>query len=386
MTKYDFTAQPDRLHQHSVKWQEVEADANQLPMWVADMDFVALPEVTTAIHEYAGQAVYGYSYVPDGLLSAIQDWERTQHHYQFDKNAIVLVDGVVPAIGIAIQSFTKENDAVLINTPVYPPFARTTKLNKRKLIENSLLEVNGEFVIDFAKFEQQIIENAVKLYVLCNPHNPGGRVWRKDELLKIGEICKKHGVIVVADEIHQDLVLYENAHLSFNTLAPEFKDFAIILSSATKTFNIAGTKCSFAIIEDEKLREAFLNRRLANNQHEISTLGMMTTEAALKNGARWLAELKPVLEENTNFVLAQFSEKTKIKVMKPQGTYLIWLDFSAYNLSEKALYEKLHDEAKVILNKGFTFGTEGAQHARLNVAAPFANVKAAVERIIAVFS
>ncbi|MFC4651911.1 MalY/PatB family protein [Lactococcus nasutitermitis] len=385
MTKYDFTNQPNRLNHHSVKWQEVEKDAERLPMWVADMDFVALPAIKQTIHDYADYDVYGYPYVADELLTAISNWERTQHDYAFDKEAIVLVEGVVPAIGIAIQAFTQENDAVLINTPVYPPFARTTKLNKRKLVENSLIEKNGEFTIDFEQFEKDIVENDVKVFVLCNPHNPGGRVWRKDELLKIGDICQKHNVIVVSDEIHQDLVLFGNHHYSFNTLSPEFKNFAIILTSATKTFNIAGTKCSFTIIENKELREKFLNTRLANNQHEISTLGLMTTQTALTEGKEWLKELKEVLETNITYLEKELAEKTQIKVMKPQGTYLVWLDFSAYDLTDKELYEKIHDQAKLILNQGGSFGKEGKMHARFNVAAPFANTEEAVSRLVKVF-
>lgn len=208
-----------------------------------------------------------------------------------------MVEGVVPGIGLAIQALTKENDAVLINTPVYPPFARTVKLNNRKLIENKLIEKNGEFLIDFEVFEKEIVENSVKLYILCNPHNPGGRVWTKEELIKLGQICKKHNVIVVSDEIHQDLTLFGHQHQTFNTLSEDFKDFSVVLSSATKSFNIAGVKCAYAIIENQDLREKYLQRRLANNQQEISTLGMLATKVAYENGSEWLNELKNVLEK-----------------------------------------------------------------------------------------
>ena len=355
-------------------------------MWVADMDFKALPEVTQTIHDYAETGVYGYSYVPARLLEAIQTWERTQHDYAIETEAIALVEGVVPAIGIAIQALTEPGQAVLINTPVYPPFARTIKLNKRQLVENSLVDKDGQFTIDFEQFEKQIVENDVKLYVLCNPHNPGGRVWSKEELIQLGEICLKHGVLVVSDEIHQDFVLYGGKHHSFNTLRPDFKDFSVVLSSATKTFNIAGTKCSFAIIEDADLRAKFLNQRLANNQHEISSLGMLATEAALTHGAEWLDQLKALLEQNIDFLTETLENQTQIKVMKPQGTYLVWLDFSAYDLPEKALFDKIHEQARLILNKGITFGKEGASHARFNVAAPFETVQEAVNRLAEVFA
>ena len=167
---------------------------------------------------------------------------KNQHGYVVDKESIVLIEGVVPAISTAIQAFTKEGDAVLINTPVYPPFARSVRLNNRRLIENSLVKVNGHFEIDFEQLERDIVENDVKLYVFCSPHNPGGRVWTKEELTKVADLCQKHGVLLVSDEIHQDLALYGNKHISMNTISDAYKDFTLVLSSATKTFNIAGTK------------------------------------------------------------------------------------------------------------------------------------------------
>ncbi len=271
MTKYDFTTIPNRLTHNSVKWKEVQQDHEKLPLWVADMDFIALPEVTQSIHEYANYGVYGYAYVEERLLDSVQTWEKEQHHYSFSKESLVFMDGVVPGLSLAIQSLTQRNEAVLINTPVYPPFARTVKLNQRKLVENSLLEEDGKFFIDFEQLEKDIVDNEVKLYLLCNPHNPGGRVWSKEELLKIGALCQKYNVCLVADEIHQDLTLFGHQHHSFNTFSKEFKNFSIILSSASKTFNIAGVKCAYAIIENETLRRKFLNQRTANNQGEVST-------------------------------------------------------------------------------------------------------------------
>lgn len=385
MTKYDFTTIPNRLDHNSVKWQEIKENPHKLPLWVADMDFLALPEIKQSIHDYADYRVYGYAYVEEDLIKSIQNWEKNQHQYDFSKEALILVEGVVPGIGLAIQALTKENDVVLINTPVYPPFARTVKLNNRKLIENKLIEKNGEFLIDFEVFEKEIVENSVKLYILCNPHNPGGRVWTKEELIKLGQICKKHNVIVVSDEIHQDLTLFGHQHQTFNTLSEDFKDFSVVLSSATKSFNIAGVKCAYAIIENQDLREKYLQRRLANNQQEISTLGMLATKVAYENGSEWLNELKNVLEKNITYIESELHQKTKIKVMKPQGTYLIWLDFSEYQLEDKVLDEKLAEEAGVILNKGISFGKAGQAHARLNAAAPFSLIEEASKRLVETF-
>lgn len=386
MEKYDFTTLPNRFGHHTYKWKEAETDREVLPAWIADMDFEVLPDIRQTVHDYAEQLVYGYTYASDGLIEAVQNWEEKQHGYRFDKDALVFIEGVVPAISTAIQAFTKEGQAVLINTPVYPPFARSIKLNNRRLITNSLVENDGLFEIDFDQLEKDFVEEDVKLYVLCNPHNPGGRVWEKEVLEKIGQLCQKHGVLLVSDEIHQDLALFGNKHQSFNTVNEDFKEFSLILSSATKTFNIAGTKNSYAIIENPKLRLAFQKRQLANNQHEISGLGYLATEAAYRYGEDWLTELKELIEKHINYVVDIFGKETKIKVMKPQGTYLIWLDFSAYDISDEELRKLLRDEAKVILNRGLDFGEEGAFHARLNVAMPTSILEEVCQRIIATFS
>ena len=386
MGKYDFTTLPNRFGHHTYKWKEAETDRQVLPAWIADMDFEVLPEIRQTVHDYAEQLVYGYTYASDGLIEVVQNWEEKQHAYRFDKDALVFIEGVVPAISTAIQAYTKDGDAVLINTPVYPPFARSIKLNNRRLITNSLVEKNGLFEIDFVQLEKDLVENEVKLYILCNPHNPGGRVWEKEVLEKIGQLCQKHGVLLVSDEIHQDLALFGNKHQSFNTVNEAFKEFSLILSSATKTFNIAGTKNSYAIIENPKLRLAFQKRQLANNQHEISGLGYLATETAYRYGEDWLTELKELIEKHINYVEDVFGKETKIKVMKPQGTYLIWLDFSAYGLSEEDLQGLLKNEAKVILNRGLDFGEEGALHARLNVAMPTSVLEEVCQRIIITFA
>ena len=383
MSKYNFQTAPNRLSHHTYKWKETETDPQLLPAWIADMDFEVMPEVKNAIHDYAEQLVYGYTYASDELLQAVLDWEKSEHRYSFDKEDIVFVEGVVPAISLAIQAFTKEGEAVLINSPVYPPFARSVRLNNRKLVSNSLKEENGLFQIDFEQLEKEIVENNVKLYLLCSPHNPGGRVWEREVLERIGHLCQEHQVILVSDEIHQDLTLFGHEHVSFNTISPDFKEFAIILSSATKTFNIAGTKNSYAVIENPALRARFKRQQLANNHHEVSSLGYIATETAYRYGKPWLVALKAVLEENIQFAVDYFAkEAPRLKVMKPQGTYLIWLDFSAYGLTDDELFALLHDQAKVILNRGSDYGKEGELHARLNIATPKPLVEEICKRIV----
>ncbi|WP_048763344.1 MalY/PatB family protein [Streptococcus cristatus] len=387
MGSYNFETAPNRIGQHTYKWKEAEKDSQVLPAWIADMDFEVLPEIQQAVHDYADQLVYGYTYASEELINAVLAWERDEHGYTFDQEALVFIEGVVPAISTAIQAFTKEGDAVLINTPVYPPFARSVKLNNRRLITNSLIEQDGLFQIDFEQLERDIVDNEVKIYVLCNPHNPGGRVWEQEVLEKIGRLCQKYGVLVVSDEIHQDLTLFGHKHQSFNTVSPDFKDFSLILASATKTFNIAGTKNSYAVIENPSLRQKFQKRQLANNQHEISGLGFLATEAAYRHGKPWLTELKAVLEENIDFVVDYFAkEAPRLRVMKPQGTYLVWLDFSDYGLTDDQLFHLLREEAKVVLNRGSDFGQEGKGHARLNTAAPKTMIKEICRRIAEVLA
>ncbi|WP_449451139.1 MalY/PatB family protein [Streptococcus suis] len=385
MTQYNFIDSPNRLSQHAEKWRKVETDKELLPLWIADMDFEPLPEIRQVIRDYADHHVFGYPYASDSLYQSIIDWEDRQHGYKIERESILLIEGVVPALSVAIQSLTEEGDAVLINTPVYPPFARTVKLNNRQLVTNSLVDVDGIFRLNLDQLEKDIVENQVKLYIFCNPHNPGGRVWTREEVLSIGRLCQKHGVILVSDEIHQDLTLYGHKHYSFNTVDESFKEFSIILSSATKTFNIAGTKNSFAIIENPSISKTFAKRQLINNQHEIPTISLLTTEAAFTYGDEWLKELKVILERNIDFVEEYLATHTRIKVMKPQGTYLIWLDFSAYELEHAELFDILHCKAKLILNDGLTFGKEGKYHARLNVAAPFNMIEEACQRLGKVF-
>ena len=385
MGNYNFETAPNRIGQHTYKWKEAEKDSQVLPAWIADMDFEVLPQIKQTVHDYADQLVYGYTYASEELINAVLAWERDEHGYTFDQEALVFIEGVVPAISTAIQAFTDEGDAVLINTPVYPPFARSVKLNNRQLITNSLIEQDELFQIDFEQLERDIANNEVKIYVLCNPHNPGGRVWEREVLEKIGRLCQKYGVLLVSDEIHQDLTLFGHKHQSFNTVSPDFKDFSLILASATKTFNIAGTKNSYAVIEKPSLRQQFQKRQLANNQHEISGLGFLATEAAYRYGKPWLTELKAVLEENIDFVVNYFAkEAPRLRVMKPQGTYLVWLDFSAYGLTDDQLFQLLREEAKVVLNRGSDFGQEGKGHARLNTAAPKAMIKEICRRIVEV--
>jgi cystathionine beta-lyase len=382
MTTYNFESFPDRKTTYSKKWQEAVTDPDLLPMWVADMDFEALPEITDALQNYVDTMIYGYAYTPDGLLHAICDWQREEHGFEVAPTDIVLFDTVVAGMSLAIQAYTKPGDAILINSPVYPMFEHTIRVNGRRTVANSLLVEGGQFEVDFDTLEKELVDNDVKLYFLCSPQNPGGRVWDGETLRRIADLCVKHDVILVSDEVHQDMALFGNTHHVVTTLG-DYASHVVVLSAPMKTFNIAGLKLAYAVIADENLRAKFLACQSANNQNNVATPAMLATEAAYRHGHDWVVQLKQVIEGNVDFVEAFFAERApKIQVMRPQGTYMMWLDFSAYGLSDEALQDALRHKAKVQMNAGPSFGIEGAGHMRFNVASPLTMVQEACERIV----
>ncbi|OTN75514.1 hypothetical protein A5886_000584 [Enterococcus sp. 8G7_MSG3316] len=385
----DFDKVHPRIDTNSVKWdaiKEMYRRENLLPLWVADMDFLAPEPVTKALQQAVAQGIYGYSIFPDSLYHAIIDWQRTRHDYTIEKQDILFNSGVVPSLALALQSYTQENDAVLIHDPVYHPFADVINRNKRQLIREPLLERNGHFEIDFASMEQTIIDHHVKLFILCNPHNPGGRVWTKEELRTIGTLCQKHHVIVVSDEIHQDIVFAPHTFTSFQTVDPSFAAFSIVLSSATKTFNLAGIKNSMIFIKDPQLRKQFIEAQEINVQGEINTFGAVATEAAYRDGTPWLEELLLYLSGNADFIRDFLQQELpKVRFQMPEGTYLMWLDFSAYGLSDNQLQRILIKEANVVLNQGTIFGPHGTQHMRLNFACSRTILTQALQQIAKAF-
>ncbi|MBL1228954.1 pyridoxal phosphate-dependent aminotransferase [Enterococcus sp. BWB1-3] len=375
----------ERKGTNSVKWDAVNKmykEDDLLPLWVADMDFKVHQPILDAMISYINQGILGYTTSSDSLYEAVQTWQKKKHNYIVEKEAILFSSGVVPSVAIAIQAYTEVGDAVLIHDPVYHPFAKVIKKNKRRVIRHSLIEVDGKFQIDFEKMKEAIQTNDVKLFILCNPHNPGGRVWSIEELKKIGELCASHNVLIISDEIHQDLIFTPAEFTTFNNADPSFKDFSITLTAATKTFNLAGIKNSMAFIHNTELRAKFCNIQEINQQTEINTIGLLGTEAAYRCGEEWLDDLLIYLQKNISTVEKFLqSEMPLVKIMKPEGTYLIWLDFSAYALSDKELENKLIKKGKVVLNSGISFGPKGSQHMRLNIACPNATLLEGLERM-----
>lgn len=381
----NFNIVHNRRNTNSLKWDSIEktyGEKELLPLWVADMDFQTSPAILKALKETTEQGILGYMPAPDSLYQAIQSWQQRRYNYVVPKEAILFNSGVVPSIACAVQAYTEPGDAVLIHDPVYPPFTNVVKQNNRKVVRSSLVVDNGHFVMDLEDMEKQIVAENVRLFILCNPQNPGGRVWNKTELEKVGKLCAKYDVILISDEIHQDIVFEPNIFTTFNTVHPTFKDFSIILTSATKTFNLAGIKNSMVFIENSQLRKKFVDVQQKNQQHEINSFGYIGTEAAYNYGEPWLNDLLHYLQENIAFVSAFFKEHLpEVTIMQPEGTYLIWLDFSALNLTDSSLQDKLVHKGKVVLNAGITFGPEGSNCMRLNIACPKETLLDGLERI-----
>ena len=381
----DFITVYNRRNTNSLKWDSIEqtyGEKNLLPLWVADMDFKTSPAILDALKKVTDLGILGYMPAPDSLYHSIQSWQLRRYNFDVPKEAILFSSGVVPSIATAVQAFTKPGDAVLIHDPVYPPFTNVVKQNNRHVVRSSLIVEDGHFVMDLADMEKQILAKKVRLFILCNPQNPGGRVWTKRELEEVGTLCAKYNVLIISDEIHQDIVFDPHIFTTFNNAHSTFKDFSIILTSATKTFNLAGIKNSMVFIENKQLREKFVKIQQQNQQEEINSFGYVGTEAAYTHGEQWLSELLIHLQKNIAIVSDFFeNEFPEVVVMQPEGTYLIWLDFSAMNLTDAALQEHLIHKGKVVLNTGISFGPQGTNCMRLNIACPKKTLLEALNRI-----
>ncbi|MCL2389506.1 MAG: pyridoxal phosphate-dependent aminotransferase [Elusimicrobia bacterium] len=381
--KYNFDTVYDRTNTNSVKYDfaaEFGKPEGLCPLWVADMDFKIAVEIEEAVIKCARHGIFGYSDVKNSYYDALSSWFFERFGYKTQSDWLVKTPGVVFALAAAIRAFTLEGDCVLIQKPVYHPFSSIITDNNRKLINNPLIYTNGAYTIDFEDFEQKIIKNNVKLFILCSPHNPVGRVWTRAELEKMGNICFKHNCIVVSDEIHCDFVYAPHKHHVFSALRPEFEDNAIICTSPSKTFNLAGLQAANTFIKNKTLREKFQKELAKTGYHQLSTMGLAACEAAYKHGADWLNQLKEYLSANINLV-RDFSKRTGIKLIEPEGTYLLWLDFSSLGLDDKALQNLIEKKAKLWLSHGLIFGLEGKGFQRINIACPRSVLEAALNNL-----
>jgi Bifunctional PLP-dependent enzyme with beta-cystathionase and maltose regulon repressor activities len=379
----------DEIHNYkgmySNKWsfcREKTGEEDVLAMWIADMDFETAPAIKKVMLERAQTAIYGYAATNAEYDAAVIGWFTKRHGWKFTPDQILQTPGVVSALTIGVQAFSADGDGVLILTPVYHPFFRLIRHTKRKLVESALVETAGGYAVDFEDFEKKIIEQKPKVFILCNPHNPVGKVFSREELLQLGEICLRHKVIILSDEIHSDIVYRDAKHVPLATVAESIAQNTVVCTALSKTFNIAGLQNSNIIIPNPALRERFQAMQAYFGYPHISLFPVPVTIAAYQKGEGWLDEVLQYIEKNRDFALEYIKRNLpELKVFKPQGTYFLWLDFRAYGLTKEELEAFLLHEAKVWFNQGYIFGREGEGFARMNIACPRSLVEKALLRI-----
>ncbi|WP_101843201.1 MalY/PatB family protein [Halobacillus sp. Marseille-P3879] len=370
----------------SVKWDYAEhlyQDKEILPMWVADMDFQAPQEVIDSLKQRVEHGIFGYTMPDEEIKRSIIDWIAKRHQWNIESDWITYSPGVIPSLHMIVQALTEEQDNILIQTPVYPPFYSVIKEHQRNVVKNSLIYSEGMYSIDFEDFENQIVKNNVKMFILCNPHNPVGRVWKEEELKKMGEICVKHNVIIASDEIHADLILDEHKHIPVASVSNQLNNQTVTCYSPTKTFNLAGLQASYIVTSDKEKRESIKKNFDKQGMHMLNTLGLTAMENAYIHGEEWLEELLETIQSNRDFAAEQFRKHTDlIKAVPLEGTYLLWLDCRSLNLSQAELKSFMQKQAKVGLNDGVSFGEEGKGFMRMNLAAPQEIIENGVQRIV----
>ncbi|VBB05404.1 aminotransferase class i/classii [Lucifera butyrica] len=384
MEHVSFDAVVDRKNTLARKWdarQEVFGCEDLLPMWIADMDFLSPPAVAAAIQKRAAHGMYGYASRPASYFETIVNWLSKRHHWAVETAWICPTPAVVTAISIAVQAFTRPGDRVMIQTPVYPPFFACVLNNSRTVAENPLRMANGRFCMDFDHMERQMA-GGVAMFILCSPHNPVGRVWTKEELTRLAELCCRYNVLIITDEIHSDLAFPECRHIPLASLNPEIARRTITCISPSKSFNLAGFYTSSTIIADAGLRERFRQALEALEITGSNLFGIVASEAAYGDSGLWLDNLLVYLEENANYLHRFLTERIPaIQMAKPEGTYLAWLDCRQLGLTGMELKRFFTQQAKVGLNDGATFGKAGQGFMRLNYGCPRAVLTEGLERI-----
>ena len=375
----------NRKNTGSVKWDTMEArgmPSDILPLWVADMDFKAPEGVIKALSERVEHGIYGYTLPTDSYYDAVINWMDRRHDWKIEKDWIILAPGIVPAIHFAVQTYTKVGEGVLIQRPVYNPFTEAVVNNGRKLINSPLVVKGDRYEMDFEDFEKKIVDNKVKLFILCSPHNPVGHVWTREELIIMGDICLKHHVLVVADEIHHDLIFKGKKHIPFASLGSKYSNITITCTSPSKTFNLAGLQISNIIIENKEILKR-LNSYLESIALTMSNVfGMIGCEAAYNTGEQWLEELIDYLEGNKKLIQEFVTEKfPMIKVIDSEATYLLWVDFRGLGIEQEALEKLLIEEAKLWLTGGYIYGDEGRGFQRINLACPRSTIEKMLKQL-----
>lgn len=383
---YNFDEIIDRRQSDSVKWAtgKVFGDPEVLPLWVADMDFRAPQPVVDALHQRVEHGVYGYMIRPDSLYQAVIQWLNRRHGWSIEKEWLLVNPGVVPAINLALQAFTQPGDKVIVQPPVYYPFFSSIQNNGRQMIENQLVEENGYYHMDFDTLERQMCDPRARMLILCSPHNPVGRVWTHEELTRLAELCVKHQILLISDEIHHDLVFKPASHMSIASLSPEVARNTITLLAPSKTFNLAGFHTSLAVISDERLRQRFNAVQDSIGVGYTTSFGALAMETAYAQGEDWLEQVLVYMQGNLDFLASFLAERLpQVRLRQPEGTYLAWLDFRALGLSQSELNLRLLKQAKVGLNDGAIFGAGGQGFQRMNLGCPRVILQQALERMAA---
>ncbi|MDR3262825.1 MAG: pyridoxal phosphate-dependent aminotransferase [Clostridiales bacterium] len=383
--KYDFDSITDRKGTGSLK-HDCAAERGKpeglIPLWVADMDFQVPPEVIAALKKTAVHGIFGYTEPYPEYFGVLCDWFKRRSGFVPEREWHIQTPGIVFALAECVKAFTKEGDAVIIQQPVYYPFSEVVVDNDRRLVNSALVVRGAQYTADFDDFEKQIVENEVKLFLLCSPHNPVGRVWTKDELIRMGEICLKHNVIIAADEIHANFVFSGHTHHNFLTLDKRFHAITVLCTSPGKTFNIAGLQLSDIFIPDPALKEKFLREHRRSGYSQLNTFAHSGALAAYKYGGNWLDALLKYLEANRDFIQRYIEQNIHgIDFFLPEGTYLAWLDFRKLNLTYKEQKELIINKAGLWLDSGLIFGHGGAGFERLNFACPRVLLEQALEQL-----
>ena len=385
MVTYDFDEVIDRRNTDCLKYDfavQRGRPKDVLPFWVADMDFPIAQEIEDALVKRCQHGIFGYSEATDGYFAALQNWYLKHFNWHVQRPWLIKTPGVVFALAMAVKAFTEPGDGVLVQQPVYYPFTEVIRDNDREVVNAPLALVNGHYEIDFADLEQKLANPKVKLMFLCSPHNPVGRVWAKEELLRVGDLCLKYNVITVSDEIHSDFVWDDNTHTSFATLGEEYQQNCIVCTAPSKTFNLAGLQVSNIFIPNQKLRRAFRKQIDAAGYSQLNTLGLVACQAAYTYGEEWLTQVKAYIRSNITFVDDYLKQNLpQIKMLPIEGTYLVWLDCSALGMTADEREQWLWHEAKLWLDGGGIFGKEGEAFERINVACPRATLLQGLEQL-----
>lgn len=387
MNKFDVVI--NRKNTSSLKWDATKARFGKedlLPMWVADMDFKAPEQVLQALHKRIEHGVFGYSLAPDSTYEAICNWLKRRFQWEIQKEWIAFSSGVVPAISTIIHAFTEPGDEIIVQSPVYYPFFSQVEQNKRVLLNNQLIEDNGVYKMDVDQLEQMITEKT-KMIILSHPHNPVGRVWTKEELTRLGDICVKHNILIISDEIHCDLTYKGVVHTPLASISEQFAKQTITCMAPSKTFNLAGLQASYLIIPNKEHKAKFQRAMAQQGLSEPNILGIIAMETAYNECEEWLEQFLDYMEENARIV-EQFleTELPQLKIIKPEAMYLLWIDCRKLNLDKKELEKRIIEKGNLALNQGYIFGGGGEGFIRLNIACPKATLIEGLNRLKAALS